>query len=149
MKQLGNGLFEVPSDSDSSRTYIVNMTGAYPQCTCTAWAFNRNRAKTAGTLPKPCKHCTAVMRVPQSGWADMKAKQAEAEAAAAAAADVEKEAKADKMKAELLKMRNDLDGKPTPVAKRTRKPKTDPVETSAATDLLAQLEAQIQKNKAS
>lgn len=173
MKQMGEGLYEVPSDTDASRTYIVNMTGAYPQCTCTAWAFNRNRAKRDGTLPKPCKHCTAVMRIPQSGWAEMKAKEADAAAAAKVAAENEKQAQADKMKAELLKMRNDLEGKPTikkaaAVAKAVDALKIDPgaaddliaeaqsvpvipdkapKRQSAPTDLMAQLEAAIEAQK--
>lgn len=146
MKQLGEGLFEVPSDSDASRTYIVNMTGAYPQCTCTAWAFNRNRAKRDGTLPKPCKHCTAVMRVDKSAWAGMKEKEAEAIVAAKKAAQDEENVKREKMKAELLKMRADLDGTPAPKTAKPAKvatPVSEPAPAPAKADLLAELEAMI------
>lgn len=147
MRQLGDGLFEVPSDTNPNNTYIVNLTGAYPQCTCTAWAFNRNRAKTAGTVPKPCKHCNAVMRMDQTAWADMKAKQEEAIAEAQRAKEAEEQAKRDKMRAELLKMRADLSGEPAPASGKPAKAAT-PV-SAPKTDLLGELEAAIEAQKES
>lgn len=127
MKQLGDGLFEVPSDSDASRTYIVNLTGDHPQCTCTAWAVGRNRAKAKGVLPAPCKHVRFVWAADKNTWRESKKREAEAKATAEAQ-------QRETAKAELLKMRAELAGEPEP------KPPEEP-------SLMALLEAAILANR--
>lgn len=77
MKQLAPTVFQVGSET-SDRTYIVDMSGDHPTCTCTAWAIARNRAHSAGKPPPGCKH---VRQVEETGAvhavADLKALLAE------------------------------------------------------------------------
>jgi hypothetical protein len=159
VKQLADGIFEVPSDSDYNKTYVVNLTGKYPQCTCTAWAINRNRAVRDGVTPKPCKHCKQALNQDPAATKRIAAQKAQAEADAKAAYAAAQTAEKEKMKAEILKMRADLHGDPKPakakpakdplagvedvlIAAQTGEPM--PKETNS---LLAQLEAQILANK--
>lgn len=154
MKQLGEGLFEVPSDSDYSRTYVVNLTGDYGQCTCTAWAIKRNKNKSRGLPPGDCKHITAVKRMNPAAFAAQKEAEVKAQAKAEAEAKARAEAERKKMGAELAKMRADLAGEPAPKAPTpaTTVSKAKVTETAAkpaesGNDLLAELEAQIAARK--
>jgi hypothetical protein len=83
MKQLGDGVYEVPSDSDYNRTYIVNLTGPTAQCTCVHWAIQRNKQAGKGLPPLDCKH---VRLVKSSGAVA----QAKAEVVAKKDADMQK-----------------------------------------------------------
>jgi hypothetical protein len=168
MKQLGEGVFEVPSDSDYSRTYVVNLTGEYAQCTCTAWAIKRNKNKSRGLPPGDCKHVTAVKRMNPDALQAQRAAEAKARADADAAKAAAEQEKRQKMALELAKMRRELDGTPEPEPRETitetavrlgldtalpaakaideqvRIAKKDP---EPKDDLLAQLEAKIQARK--
>jgi hypothetical protein len=173
MKEMAPGVYEVASDSDYSKTYIVNMTGPFGQCTCTNYAIQKNRQKAKGLPPLDCKHIRSIRNMNPTAFKAQKAAQEAAAEKIRLEAEAEKQAQANKMKAELLKMRNELAGKPTlakavEVAKAVTKANIDPgaaddliaeaqnvpvipdkapKRQSTPTDLMAQLEAAIEAQK--
>lgn len=115
MKEIAPGIYEIPSDSDARRTYVVNLTGPHGQCTCTHWAIQRNRAQSKGLDPPACKHVRYALANGNSpAW---QAKQAELEAERTklteqleAEKKAKEDAKRDKMATELQKMIADMKG---------------------------------------
>ncbi len=68
MKQLGNGLWEVESDSSPDRIYVVQVIEDIPlNCTCPAFAIKRNKAVKDQSIFISCKHIESVIR--QHGFA--------------------------------------------------------------------------------
>src|SRR4051812_45376221 len=69
--KIEDDVYEVTSETNSSRTYFVSWgrEGDFWSCTCTGWATSRNRAGGIGFLGK-CKHVTLVAETtgrPQPG----------------------------------------------------------------------------------
>jgi hypothetical protein len=156
IKQVGEGIYEVPSGTSHGKHYVVNLTHAgRPECTCTNWAVTRNKRKSVGQAPDPyeCKHIREALRADPNLLKKQRAAEAEEYRQRAAAEKAEKQAQADKMKAELLKMRNELVGKPTPQPIETpvtpepplvhHKGAAVPIPKREEVDLMAQLEAAI------
>jgi len=113
MKEMAPGVYEVASDSDARRTYVVNLTGPYGQCTCTHWAIQRNRAASKGQDPPACKHVRAAQTNGNSAaWrakqAELEAERARLEEQLSAEKKAKEDAKRDKMASELQKMIADM-----------------------------------------
>jgi hypothetical protein len=147
MKEMAPGVYEVSSDSDASRTYVVNLTGQHPQCTCTHYAIQRNRQAGKGLPPLPCKHIRSVQRMNPDAFKAQKEAETKARSDAEAAKVAADQAKRQKMAAELAAMRDELGGTaktetPVPVIVETVKRVAE-----AEPDLMAQLEAKINERR--